>query len=126
MDTYHIEKARPEVSLNDTFSKAAGINQAKPSEWDAAASVVQAMTQARRIQPSDGYPVNPLSVQIGGGHYKKMALQPVEFIQINGIPFMEGNVIKYVSRWREKGGVKDLEKAKHYIEMLIAFETRKA
>lgn len=67
---------------------------------------------------------NPLSVQVGGSHYKDLAIQPVEFIYANGIGFFEGNVIKYVSRWRSKGGVADLEKARHYIDMLIELEGR--
>lgn len=62
-----------------------------------------------------------LDVQIGGSHYKDMAIQPIEFIQANGIGFMEGNVIKYVSRWKAKNGIPDLEKARHYLDMLIEF-----
>lgn len=57
--------------------------------------------------------------QIGGSHYKDMPIQPVEFIHRNGIPFIEGSVIKYVSRWRKKGGVEDLKKAKHFLDLLI-------
>jgi hypothetical protein len=57
--------------------------------------------------------------QVGGNHYKKYAIQPVEFIVKNNIGFVEGNVIKYILRFKEKGGVLDLEKAKHYIELLI-------
>jgi hypothetical protein len=66
-----------------------------------------------------------LLVQVGGTHYKSMPIQPVEYIQRNGIGFMEGNVIKYVSRWQDKGGLDDLNKAKHYLEMLIAYEEEK-
>lgn len=66
-----------------------------------------------------------LDVQIGGGHYKQFAIQPVEFIHKNGIPFIEGNCIKYLARWRDKGGVQDLEKVKHYIDLLIEMETPK-
>jgi hypothetical protein len=51
-----------------------------------------------------------------------LAIQPVEYIHANGIGYFEGNVIKYVSRWRAKNGIKDLEKAKHYIELLIELE----
>lgn len=68
---------------------------------------------------------NPLNVQIGGDHYMKMAIQPVEFIHANGIPFIEGNVIKYVARWKQKNGIKDLEKARHYLDLLIELESRK-
>jgi len=65
-----------------------------------------------------------LNVQVDGGHYKDLKIQPIEYIHANGIPFAEGCVIKYVSRWRNKGGVKDLEKAKHFIELLIELESR--
>lgn len=75
---------------------------------------VQTMTQA----------TNPLDQQVGGNHYKDLKIQPVEYIHANNIGYMEGNVIKYVSRWRAKNGVKDLEKAKHYIELLIQLEQR--
>jgi hypothetical protein len=57
--------------------------------------------------------------QVGGSHYKKYKIQPVEFIIKNNIGFVEGNIIKYVLRFKEKGGVQDLNKAKHYIELLI-------
>lgn len=68
---------------------------------------------------------NALDVQVDGDHYKDQAIQPVEYIHANGIGYFEGNVIKYVSRWRKKNGIKDLEKAKHYIELLIELESRK-
>ena len=60
--------------------------------------------------------------QIGGDHYRSKAIQPVEYIHANGIGYFEGNVIKYVSRWRDKGGLADLEKAKHYLAILIELE----
>lgn len=65
---------------------------------------------------------NALEVQVDGNHYKDLKIQPVEYIHANNIPYLEGNVIKYVSRWRNKGGLRDLEKAKHYIELLIELE----
>jgi len=70
--------------------------------------------------------MDSLHKQVDGNHYKDMAIQPVEYIHANGIGYFEGNVIKYVSRWRKKNGVADLEKAKHYIELLIELETRRA
>ena len=57
--------------------------------------------------------------QIGGSHYKNKGIQPIEYIMSNGLGFCEGNVVKYVSRWREKNGLDDLLKAKHYLEFLI-------
>lgn len=65
-----------------------------------------------------------LDVQIGGGHYANKAIQPVQYIHANDIGFFEGNVIKYVTRWKEKGGLNDLRKAKHYIELLLELEDR--
>ena len=70
-------------------------------------------------------PQSALDIQIGGSHYKDFAIQPVEFIHRNGIPFIEGNCIKYLCRWRAKNGVADLEKVKHYINLLIEMESRK-
>lgn len=65
-----------------------------------------------------------LEVQVGGDHYKKQKIQPVEYIHANGIGYFEGNVIKYVTRWRDKNGIKDLEKARHYIDLLIELEAK--
>ena len=70
--------------------------------------------------------MSALETQINGKHYKELAIQPVEFIHANGIGYMEGNVIKYVTRWRSKGGLADLHKAKHYIELLIELEQKQA
>lgn len=64
--------------------------------------------------------------QVAGDHYKDMPIQPVEFIHANALGYFEGNVIKYISRWRKKGGLADLEKAKHYVELLIELEKRNA
>lgn len=69
------------------------------------------------------WPRGSLIEQVGGDHYKDMPIQPVEFIHANGIGFCEGSAIKYLCRWKYKGGIQDLEKAKHFIEMLIEMET---
>lgn len=66
-----------------------------------------------------------LSRQEGGDHYKDMPIQPAEFIHANAIGYFEGNVIKYVARWRKKNGIADLEKARHYIDLLIQLESKK-
>ena len=68
--------------------------------------------------------MSALEKQINGSHYKSLTIQPVEYIHANNIPFLEGNVIKYVTRWRNKNGVVDLEKAKHFIELLIELESK--
>lgn len=81
-------------------------------------------------KPYAGNPVpetkpSALDVQVAGNHYKDLKIQPIEYIHANNLPFAEGSVIKYVSRWRSKGGIKDLEKAKHFIELLIELEGKK-
>ena len=63
--------------------------------------------------------------QVNGDHYKSKAIQPWDFIAANNLGYFEGNAVKYVSRWRDKGGVEDLRKAIHYIEKLISIETGK-
>ena len=62
---------------------------------------------------------NPYDKQVGGDHYQSMKIQPAEFINKNKLPFAEGNAIKYICRHINKGGEQDLEKAKHYIDMII-------
>ena len=69
------------------------------------------------------FPVkNPLKEQVGGDHYSKLAIQPVEYINKNNLSYLQGNVIKYVTRYKDKNGLQDLQKARHYIEMLIELE----
>lgn len=63
-------------------------------------------------------------LQVGGNHYKDLAIQPLEFIVRNNIPFCEGNVIKYVVRWSVKGGLQDLQKARHYLDLLIELKEK--
>ena len=67
--------------------------------------------------------MSALDVQISGNHYKDKGIQPIVYIHANNLGFCEGNVVKYVTRWREKGGEADLRKAIHYLELLIQLET---
>jgi len=61
---------------------------------------------------------DPYLKQIAGTHYMKMVIQPAEFINKNKLPFAEGNAIKYICRHSAKGGVEDINKAIHYLEMI--------
>ena len=63
--------------------------------------------------------MDPYDKQVGGSHYKKMKIQPSKFVIENELLFPEGNVIKYICRHRFKNGKEDLEKAVHFIEMII-------
>lgn len=64
-------------------------------------------------------------VQHGGDHYKTQAIQVWDYVTSNNIPYLEGNAIKYLSRWRSKGGIEDLLKAKHYVEKIIENEKQR-
>jgi len=66
----------------------------------------------------------PLASQVAGNHYAKLAIQPVEYILRNHIGYVEGCVIKYVTRWKDKGGVEDLKKARHFLDILIHHQER--
>ena len=59
-----------------------------------------------------------LLTQVGGDHYKKMVVQPAQFINKNKLLFAEGNAIKYICRHSTKGGIQDIDKAIHYLEMV--------
>ena len=67
---------------------------------------------------------SPLDRQVGGDHYKDRGIQPIEYMMSNELGYAEGAVVKYVTRWKDKGGVEDLKKAKHFLEMLIYFVER--
>lgn len=60
--------------------------------------------------------------EVGGTHYEEMAIQPIEYIQANKLSFLEGNVIKYVTRHRLKNGKQDIEKAIDYLKLIIKYE----
>lgn len=64
---------------------------------------------------------NALNVQIGGNHYKNLPIQPIEFSMKNNLDACQASVVKYICRYKEKNGVQDLEKAKHYIDLMIEF-----
>lgn len=66
--------------------------------------------------------VKALDIQVGGDHYKSMAIQPVEFCMKNNLNFCVSSAIKYLCRYKSKNGKQDLEKARHFINLLIELE----
>ena len=66
-------------------------------------------------------PYNPLIAQEGGGHYKDRGIQPLEYTMQNNLSFCEGNVVKYISRYKSKNGIEDLAKVIHYA-LLASYE----
>jgi hypothetical protein len=63
-----------------------------------------------------------LDKQISGNHYKDKGIQPIVYIHANNLGFCEGNVIKYVTRHKDKNGAADIKKAIHYLELLLELE----
>lgn len=111
------------------FRGSAEVHPAEPADvwyWphDGGPSDIAYYRLAGAPAKKDGLAESPLDVQVAGDHYKKLKIQPIEYIHANGIPFAEGSAIKYLTRWRDKGGIKDLEKARHFIDLLIELETR--
>lgn len=76
---------------------------------------------------SDLIKADPLATQVGGNHYKRHRIQPVEYITANNLNFLEGCIVKRITRWREKPTdfkFEDLEKIKHEVDLLIEMERR--
>lgn len=67
--------------------------------------------------------MSALNKQVGGNHYKRMAIQPIEFIIKNGLSFCEGNIVKYICRYKYKNGLEDLKKILQYCEIIREFKT---
>ncbi len=81
------------------------LNDATPEQWDKASKA------------------SPLDTQVGGKHYTDMKIQPIEYSMANDLDACQHTIIKYVSRFRNKGGVEDLRKARQTLDLLIHFET---
>lgn len=76
------------------------------------------------VKPEDiqGIHVSALDKQVSGNHYKDCGIQPIEYIHANGLNYFEGNAVKYITRHRKKNGKADIEKAIHYLELLLEME----
>lgn len=77
-------------------------------------------TKSEEVVKSDGYK-SALDYQIGGNHYQQMTYQPLTFIMEQKLNFCEGNIVKYVARYKFKNGLQDLKKAQHYLKFLLEF-----
>ena len=71
---------------------------------------------------NNGHKRAALDTQVGGNHYKNMVIQPIEFTHKNNLNFCQGNIIKYITRYKHKNGIEDLKKVKHYVDLLIELE----
>ena len=79
---------------------------------------VDAVFEAYQELAKEAVEESALDTQVGGGHYKGYDIQPIEYIQKNALGFIEGSIVKYITRYEEKGGANDLDKIIHYCELL--------
>ena len=100
----------------DAIKRAEKLKTEKPSTVTVSIKDTAPM-QIEMFEPA-GEP-SALDVQVGGNHYKNMVIQPVEFCEKNKLSHLESNIVKRISRWRSKDGLKDLEKIKHEVDLLI-------
>lgn len=85
-------------------------------------AIIKPHAEIERPQKSTRTKLKASDRQVGGDHYKQMPIQPYEFCYKNGIPGLESAVIGYVCRHQFKGGIKDVQKAIHLLEVLIEYE----
>ena len=87
------------------------INDASMADWDRAAAAAKGINVAPALERQEG-----------GDHYKSLAIQPIEYILANDLSYAEGNVVKYITRHRAKGGAEDIRKVIHYCQLLLESE----
>lgn len=110
MSEIHAEKWAMKAALDASC--------AQQERWTHAADTATLHTEACAAPKAN-------DVQHGGRHYKQLGIEPWDYVAANGLGFFEGNAVKYLTRWRSKGGVEDLCKAQHYIDKLIELEQSK-
>lgn len=87
------------------------------TEWECVYGNPQPATTEQRVTAAR-FDQAATERQIGGDHYKSLKIQPIEYIDANNLPYLEGNVVKYVTRHASKNGVQDIDKAIHYLELI--------
>lgn len=80
---------------------------------------------ARGLPKKETPKLTPLDVQVGGDHYKKLPIQPIEYAMANKLDACQFNIVRYVTRFRDKNGIQDLEKARHTLDILIELEKKR-
>ena len=98
-----------------------GINNSTEAEWDALSRITTTYPAVDEYHKAIADQNKSSTKQVGGDHYKKFKIQPAEFCYKNNIPYLESTAIKYLCRWKDKGGIQDLDKAIHFIELLKEF-----
>jgi hypothetical protein len=116
--TVEWEEARMDV-IGQNGNIGYSIDEATPQDWDALKTKAPTLEEVRAVFAKNE---SPLEKQVDGDHYSKLKIQPVEYIHANNLPFIEGCIVKYITRWRDKGGFKDIEKIKHFCDLLMELE----
>ena len=80
---------------------------------------VEVIIGGKKLEPS------PLDIQVGGSHYKKLKIQPIVFCMENNLGPCESAIVKYISRWQDKGGIQDIDKVIHYAQILKEHHSKK-
>ncbi|WCA46277.1 hypothetical protein [Caulobacter phage ERS] len=104
------------------LGKTAKVNFVPVDPWSKGTPQLNPERDAITQRPEADKPTSALDTQVGGSHYKQFAIQPVEFVHQNGLGFIVGSIIKYICRYKFKAGKQDLEKARHFLDMLIEQE----
>lgn len=112
----HVRKAAPPKPAK-AAKKAKAPKKPAPKKSQRSAAKLQRET-AKRATPRKA-PATANAIQVGGSHYQALSPQPWDVIHNWGLSFLAGNVIKYVARAPAKGGIEDLQKARHYLDKLI-------
>lgn len=110
---YNKPKSRPEMDL-EYFCK---VFSTPIDEGDENVKVA-----VEKASESENKILKASEKQVGGDHYKRMSIQPAEYCQRNQLPFLESNVVKYVTRHRLKNGKQDIQKAIQCLELLLEYE----
>jgi hypothetical protein len=84
--------------------------------------LIQKASVVKILKEQEEKPTSALDKQVSGNHYKDCGIQPIEYIHANGLSYLEGNVIKYTTRHSKKNGKADIEKAIHYLELILEME----
>lgn len=124
------DKARPLMGYPEGISRRGAIMTLKrdPSDTTKVTDFIDAAGAS--CQPKEDAGATPveqsaLNTQVGGGHYKDMKIQPMEYSMANNLNACQHTAIKYISRYKNKNGVDDLKKAIHTLQMLIEIEEKR-
>ena len=114
----NLMKRKPNMSVAEIAEK---LGVSRVTVYAARKQMAQVVAEEKEFESE---PVLPAvdTRQVGGDHYTRLEIQPWEVIERNGMGFFDGNAVKYLMRYKAKGGVQDLEKARHYLDKLIELE----